>query len=226
MMTPEALARYFDHSMLRAYAQKKDFERLCAECAAYGFAMAAINSAPVRLCKDLLRGTPVHVGAAVGFPLGQTTPAIKLEEARQAIADGADEIDYVINIGRLKDREYAFIADEMNEIVSLCRGKGVISKAIFENCYLTDNEKAELCRIAREVKPDFIKTSTGFGTGGATLQDVDLMVRLTGGEVRVKAAGGVRTLDAALTLIDHGVSRIGTSAGAAIMEEMKNRLGL
>ena len=202
MMTPEALARYFDHSMLRAYAQKKDFERLCAECAAYGFAMAAINSAPVRLCKDLLRGTPVHVGAAVGFPLGQTTPAIKLEEARQAIAD------------------------EMNEIVSLCRGKGVISKVIFENCYLTDNEKAELCRIAREVKPDFIKTSTGFGTGGATLQDVDLMVRLTGGEVRVKAAGGVRTLDAALTLIDHGVSRIGTSAGVAIMEEMKNRLGL
>ena len=222
-ITPEALARYFDHSLLKAYAARGDFEKLCRESAAYGFAMVAVNSAPVALCRQLLGNAPVHVGAAIGFPLGQTTPAIKRLEAAQAIEDGADEIDYVINIGRLKDGDYAFLAAEMAGIVELCREKGVLSKVIFENCYLTRAEKEEMCRVALDVKPDFIKTSTGFGTGGATLEDVELMLRCTKGQIKVKAAGGVRTLDMALALIDRGVSRIGTSASVAIMEELKRK---
>lgn len=222
-MTPAKLASYFDHTQLRAYAVRSDFETLCRESAAYGFRMVAINPAPVALCKELLRGTDVHVGAAVGFPLGQNTTLVKCAETKDALENGADEIDYVINIGELKDRHYSAIADEMNQIVSLCRAHQATSKVIFENCYLTDAEKAELCRIALDVRPDYIKTSTGFGTGGATLEDVTLMLRLTHGEIKVKAAGGIRTLDTALTLIDMGVSRIGSTASVSIVEELKRR---
>ena len=158
-ITPAELAAYFDHTQLRAYAQRKDFEKLCAEAREYGFAMVAINPAPVSLCKDLLAGTSVHVGAAVGFPLGQSTPQVKKYETVDAIANGADEIDYVINITQLKEKNYDFIEHEMAGIVEECRGAGVISKVIFENCYLTEEEKRALCSIAREVRPDFIKTS-------------------------------------------------------------------
>ena len=174
-ITPAELAAYFDHTQLRAYAQRKDFEKLCAEAREYGFAMVAINPAPVSLCKDLLAGTSVHVGAAIGFPLGQSTPQVKKYEAVDAIANGADEIDYVINITQLKEKNYDFIEHEMAGIVEECRSAGAISKVIFENCYLTEEEKRALCSIAREVRPDFIKTSTGFGTGGATFEDVALM---------------------------------------------------
>lgn len=134
-ITPAELAAYFDHTQLRAYAQRKDFEKLCAEAREYGFAMVAINPAPVSLCKDLLAGTSVHVGAAVGFPLGQNTPKVKKYETVDAIANGADEIDYVINITQLKEKNYDFIEHEMAGIVEECRGAGVISKVIFENCY-------------------------------------------------------------------------------------------
>lgn len=137
-ITPAELAAYFDHTQLRAYAQRKDFEKLCAEAREYGFAMVAINPAPVSLCKELLAGTSVHVGAAVGFPLGQSTPKVKKYETVDAITNGADEIDYVINITQLKEKNYDFIEHEMAGIVEECRGAGVISKVIFENCYLTE----------------------------------------------------------------------------------------
>ena len=179
-ITPAELAAYFDHTQLRAYAQHKDFEKLCAEAREYGFAMVAINPAPVSLCKDLLAGTSVHVGAAIGFPLGQSTPQVKKYEAADAIANDADEIDYVINITQLKEKNYDFIEHEMAGIVEECRSAGAISKVIFENCYLTEEEKRALCSIAREVRPDFIKTSTGFGTGGATFEDVALMKKCVG----------------------------------------------
>ena len=142
-ITPAELAAYFDHTQLRAYAQRSDFEKLCAEAREYGFAMVAINPAPVSLCKDLLAGTSVHVGAAVGFPLGQSTPKVKKYETVDAIANGADEIDYVINITLLIEKTYDFIEHEMAGIVEECRGAGVISKVIFENCYLTEEEKAQ-----------------------------------------------------------------------------------
>lgn len=224
-MTAKELARYFDHTLLKAYATEEDFRAFCADCAAYGFAMAAINPAPVKLCKQLLRDTPVHVGAAVGFPLGQNTIETKLFETRDAIANGADEIDYVVNLTQLKAGNLDYVAREMDLVVSACREKGVLSKVIFENCYLTQEEKLALCAVAREVRPDFVKTSTGFGTGGATLEDVRLMLDHVGPDIRVKAAGGVRDLDTALTLIDMGVGRIGSTASIKIVEAFKAKFG-
>lgn len=219
-ITPEKLAGYFDHTQLRAYAAAADFEKVCAEAKKYGFAMVAVNPAPVAFCKRLLAGTNVHVGAAVGFPLGQNTIAAKVFETRDAIANGADEIDYVINITQLKEKNYDHVEREMADIVEVCRREGVLSKVIFENCYLTREEKLTLCAIAREVRPDYIKTSTGFGTGGAIFEDVALMKEAVGEAVKIKAAGGIRTLETALRMIDLGVSRIGSTASAAIVEEL------
>lgn len=220
-LTPEQLAAYFDHTQLRAYAVRKDFEKVCCEARQYGFAMVAINPAPMRLCKELLKDTGIHVGAAVGFPLGQSTIAAKVFETRDAIGNGADEIDYVVDITQLKERDFDFVREEMASIVGACREAGVISKAIFENCYLTREEKLSLCAIVREVRPDFIKTSTGFGTGGATFEDVELMKEAVGDSVRIKAAGGIRDLKTALGMIDRGVSRIGSTVSVAIVEELK-----
>ncbi len=219
-ITPEALAAYFDHTQLKAYAVKKDFEILCEESRKYGFKMVAINPAPVKMCKELLCGSAVHVGAAIGFPLGQTDIEVKRFEMIDAIDNGADEIDYVINQTQLKDKNYDYVEKEMHEIVSYCRSHQVISKVIFENCYLTQQEKEIMCQIAREVQPDFVKTATGFGTGGATIEDVLLMKRLVGDKIKVKAAGGIRTLDDALKMIDAGVSRIGSTASVKIVEEL------
>ena len=222
-MEKKDLAQMVDHTQLRAYAVTEDFEKLCKEAADYGFKMVAINSYPVKLCSKLLKGTGVHVGAAIGFPLGQTTIENKVHETKQAIEDGADEIDYVINIGRLKEKDYDYIEKEMTEIVKVCRENNILSKVIFENCYLTDEEKIKVSEIAVKVKPDFIKTSTGFGTGGATLEDVKLMKSVVKDEVKVKAAGGIRDLDTFLTMVEAGAERIGTSAGIEIMNEYDKR---
>lgn len=224
-MTASELARYFDHTLLKAYASTQDFRAFCDDCAKYQFAMAAINSAPVSLVKEMLRGTPVHVGAAIGFPLGQTTVETKAFETREAIRNGADEIDYVINITNLKDGKLDEIRREMETIVGICRENKVLSKVIFENCYLTQEEKLNLCAIAREVEPDYIKTSTGFGTGGATFEDVELMLKNAGSRVKVKAAGGVRTLEDALRLIDMGVGRIGSTASVKIVDAFREKYG-
>lgn len=224
-MTAKELAKYFDHTLLKAYAATEDFRAFCADCAKYDFAMAAINSAPVSLVKELLSNTTVHVGAAIGFPLGQTTIAVKKFETLDALQNGADEIDYVINITKVKDGDLDYIRREMEAVVSICREYGALSKVIFENCYLTDREKRNLCAVAREVEPDFIKTSTGFGTGGATLEDVELMIQNVGPRVRVKAAGGVRTLETALRLIEMGVGRIGSTASVSICEEYRQKTG-
>ena len=231
-LTPQSLAAYFDQTLLKAYVSDADFQAFCEEADRYGFAMVAINSVPVKKCKNWLKDSPVHVGAAIGFPLGQTTIEVKVFETEQAIADGADEIDYVINIVELKNRNLAYIEEEMRRIVEVCRRHNKISKVIFENCYLTDEEKRILCEIALKVRPDYIKTSTGFGTPpagvavGATLEDVRLMKSMVGDAIKVKAAGGVRTLAEARAMIEAGVSRIGTSAGVAIVEELKAELGL
>ena len=222
-MEKKDLAQMVDHTQLRAYAVTEDFEKLCKEAADYGFKMVAINSYPVKLCSRLLKGTGVHVGAAIGFPLGQTTIENKVHETKQAIEDGADEIDYVINIGRLKEKDYDYIEKEMTEIVKVCRENNILSKVIFENCYLTDEEKIKVSEIAVKVKPDFIKTSTGFGTGGATLEDVKLMKSVVKDEVKVKAAGGIRDLDTFLAMMEAGAERIGTSAGIEIMNEFDKR---
>lgn len=224
MIELKKLANMVDHTLLKADATTAGFERLCNEADTYGFKMVAINSFPVARCREFLKDSPVHVGAAIGFPLGQTTIATKVFEAMEAIENGADEIDYVINIGKLKDGEHNYIREEMKAIVDISRKNGIISKVILENCYLTDEEKIAVCKIAKEVKPDFVKTSTGFGTGGATVEDVALMKKIVGDEVKVKAAGGIRDLTTALKMIEAGAERLGTSSGIKIIEEYKKRL--
>ena len=222
-MTKEQLVKLFDHTCLYAYATEAHMKKLCDEARAYNFAMVAVNSVQVKLCKKFLKDTDVHVGAAIGFPLGQTTIASKVFETVDAIQNGADEIDYVINITELKDGNYDYIREEMRQIVAECRKANVISKVIFENCYLTQEEKEILCKIALEVKPDFIKTSTGFGTGGATLDDDKLMKSIVGDAVKVKAAGGVRDLETCMAMVEAGAERIGTSAAVKITEEFVSR---
>ena len=223
MVTVEQLANMIDHTNLQAFADDAAFEKLCDEAKKYNFKMVAINPAQTVRCKKKLEGSPVHVGAAIGFPLGQTTLECKIFETKDAIEKGADEIDYVINVAELKNKNYDYIKKEMEEIVKICREAGKTSKVIFENCYLTDDEKRKVAEIAKEVKPDFIKTSTGFGTGGATVEDVKLMKSVVGDEVKVKAAGGIRDLKTALAMIEAGAERLGTSAGVAIVEEYNNQ---
>lgn len=223
MVTVEQLANMIDHTNLKAFADDAAFEKLCDEAKKYNFKMVAINPAQTVRCKKKLEGSPVHVGAAIGFPLGQTTLECKIFETKDAIEKGADEIDYVINVAELKNKNYDYIKKEMEEIVKICREVGKTSKVIFENCYLTDDEKRKVAEIAKEVKPDFIKTSTGFGTGGATVEDVKLMKSVVGDEVKVKAAGGIRDLKTALAMIEAGAERLGTSAGVAIVEEYNNQ---
>lgn len=218
-LTRTALAGMMDHTFLKAYAEKADFEKLCGEAKEHGFAMVAINSSPVKLCKDLLEGTEVHVGAAISFPLGQTTIETKAFETEKAIADGADEIDYVLNIGELKMGHDDYIRKEMETIVGICRKHQVLSKVIFENCYLTKEEIRRAALIAKEVKPDFIKTSTGFGTSGALEEDVRLMKETVGDAVKVKAAGGIRDWETCRKMIEAGAERIGTSSSIKICDE-------
>ena len=223
MVTVEQLANMIDHTNLKAFADDAAFEKLCDEAKKYNFKMVAINPAQTVRCKKKLEGSPVHVGAAIGFPLGQTTLECKIFETKDAIEKGADEIDYVINVAELKNKNYDYIKKEMEEIVKICREAGKTSKVIFENCYLTDDEKRKVAEIAKEVKPDFIKTSTGFGTGGATVEDVKIIKSVVGDEVKVKAAGGIRDLKTALAMIEAGAERLGTSAGVAIVEEYNNQ---
>lgn len=224
-LTEKSLAKYFDHTFLKAYATKADFEKLCKEARELGTAMVAINSAQVCLCKELLKGCDVHVGAAISFPLGQTVLDIKVEETKKAIQDGADEIDYVINIGEAKMGHWDYIEEEMRQITEICRAQHVISKVIFENCYLEKDEIKMLAEIAKKVKPDYIKTSTGFGTGGATIEDVRLMKETVGDDVKVKAAGGVRDWETCKAMIEAGAERIGTSSSIIILEGFRSERG-
>lgn len=219
--TKQTLAKTFDHTFLKAYATNADLERLCQQAKEIGAAMVAINTEWTKFCKEQLKGSDVHVGAAISFPLGQSGLKSKLDECRNAIEDGADEIDYVIHIGKAKMHDWDYLKKEMEEMVSLCHASNKICKAIFENCYLEKEEIKALAEIAKEVKPDFIKTSTGFGTGGATVEDVKLMVETVQGEVKVKAAGGIRDWKTCKAMLDAGAQRIGTSSSLKILEEFE-----
>ena len=209
----------FDHTLLKPYVSSKEMEEFCIEAKSLNPMMVAVNSAQVKLCKEILKDTDIHVGAAISFPLGQTTIEVKKYETEKSILDGADEIDYVINITKLKDKDYDYIEEEMKEIVTICKKYNVISKVIFENCYLTKDEIIILCNIAKKVKPDYIKTSTGFGTNGARKEDVELMKSIVGDTVKIKAAGGIRDWNTCKEMIEAGASRIGTSSSFKILEE-------
>ena len=219
--TPGQVAAMIDHTNLKAYATRKDFQKLCDEARRYGFKSVAVNTYPVKMCREMLASSGVLTGAAVAFPLGQTTVRTKLAEAANAIADGCQEFDYVLNVGRLKEHDYAYIEEEMAAMTALARGAGVCCKVIFETCYLTEEEIAEAAKIASRVRPDFVKTSTGFGTAGAAAEHVALMKRFAGPAVQVKAAGGIRCWADAKAMLEAGATRLGTSSGVRIIEELR-----
>lgn len=214
--------KIFDHTILKPSTTEEQLKKVCDDAIKYGFCSVAVNTGMVKKCAEFLNNSGVLVDAAVGFPLGITTVEVKAFETEQAIENGADEIDYVTNIGKIKQGDTDYIRREMKTITDICRKHGVTSKVIFENCYLTDEEKTELCKIAKEIKPDFIKTSTGFGPSSATVHDVKLMKDAVGSDVKVKAAGGVRTLADCLAMIEAGAERIGCSNSPAIADEYKN----
>jgi len=218
-ISAEKLAGMIDHTLLKANARKEDFERLCQEAVKYGFKSVMVNSGFVPLCRDLLKNKPVLVGATVSFPLGQCSIETKIFEAINAIEAGAAEIDYVINISRMKDGDLAYIREEMARITEACHKANAVVKAILETCYLEPEEIRQLCQIALNVRPDFIKTSTGFGPYGARLDDLAIMKETVGDAVKIKASGGIRDLKSALEMIKAGADRIGTSSGVNIIEE-------
>ena len=217
----DQLAQMIDHTNLKPYASREDMKLLCDEAKAYHFKMVAINQVQSALCSDYLTGSDVAIGAAISFPLGQTSIETKVFETKNAIAIGATEIDYVINLTEVKAKNWEYLKQEMEQIVAICREKQVISKVIFENAYLTEEEKIALCKIAKEVEPDFIKTSTGFAPSGATFEDVKLMKEQVGEKVKVKAAGGIRDAETFKKMLACGAERIGTSSGMAIIDALK-----
>ena len=218
-LTREKVAAMIDHTNLKANATREDIRRLCDEAKTYHFASVMVNSAFTAFCREQVAGSGVLVGTVAGFPLGQMSTAAKVFEAETAIADGADEIDYVVNVSDVKDGKWDLVRSEMEKITAACHGRGAGCKVIFENCYLTKEEIARLAAIAAEVKPDFIKTSTGFGTGGATGEDVRIMKETVRGAVKVKAAGGIRDWASCRAMIEAGAERIGASAGKQILEQ-------
>lgn len=218
--TVKEVAGMIDHTNLKAFATREDFQKLCDEAVQYGFKSVAINTYPVAMCREMLRGTEVLTGAAISFPLGQMTIATKVAEAKNAIADGCQEFDYVLNVGKVKEHDYAYIEEEMRQMVAAAREAGICVKVIFETCYLTEEEIIEVAKIASHIRPDFVKTSTGFGNAGAKAEHVRLMKKYAGPDVQVKAAGGIRSWETAREMLEAGATRLGTSSGIRIIEEM------
>lgn len=210
------IAKYIDHTALAANATKEKIEALCNEAKEYGFASVCVNSCYVPLCAKLLAGTGVNVCTVVGFPLGAMSTAAKAFEASQAVKDGATEVDMVINIGALKDKDYDYVREDIKRVKESCQGK--LLKVIIETCLLTDEEKEAACRLAMEAQADYVKTSTGFSTGGAKVEDVAIMRRVVGDRLGVKASGGIRDYKTAKAMIDAGASRLGCSSGIAIVK--------
>jgi deoxyribose-phosphate aldolase len=223
-MTVEELAKKIDQTLLKPYATQDELRHHCQTAMRYGFKTVAINNAPVPFCHALLRDSDVLCDAAVSFPLGQSTIETKVFETEDVIEKGAGEVDYVVNLVAVKSGDWDYVEEEMRRIVAVCNRHQVTSKVIFENCYLTDEEKRKLCQVALRVRPTFIKTATGFGTGGATLEDVRLMKACVGDAIQIKAAGGIRSAKDALAFLEAGADRLGTSAGVTIVEEYRQML--
>lgn len=211
--------KFIDHTLLKASATEQDIQKLCSEAIQYDFKSVCVNPAYVNLASKLLENTDVLVCTVIGFPLGANTKEIKALEAMDAIRNGADEIDMVINIGKAKAHDYAYIEEEIKMVVAASAGK--TTKVIIETCYLTDEEKVACCLAAKNAHATFVKTSTGFGTGGATPEDIHLMREAVGPEMGVKASGGVRTLQDLEVMVENGATRIGASSGVAIMQNIQ-----
>jgi deoxyribose-phosphate aldolase len=218
---PASVAGLIDHTLLKPDATRNEIDDLCREAAQFGFATVCVNPAWVALAARRLAGTPVGVCSVVGFPLGATTADVKGYETRRAIFDGAREIDMVINIGALKSADLHTVERDIEAVVAPCRDCGVLSKVIIEAALLTDDEKVTACTLAKAAGADYVKTSTGFGPGGATAADVALMRRVVGAGMGVKAAGGVRDLDALKAMVAAGATRVGASAGVKIIQQAR-----
>jgi deoxyribose-phosphate aldolase len=215
----ENIASYIDHTLLKQDATQAQIIQLCAEAREYQFASVCVNPTYVKLCAQLLRGSGVDTCTVVGFPLGATTEAVKVFETWEVIDLGATEVDMVINIGALKAKNYAAVLDDIAAVTEAAHEGGAIVKVIIEAAMLTDEEKVIACQLCQSAGVEFVKTSTGFGPGGATVEDVALMRQTVGPDMGVKAAGGIRTLQDAQAMIAAGATRIGASAGIAIVEE-------
>jgi deoxyribose-phosphate aldolase len=220
---PDGVAGVIDHTLLKPDASKGDIEKLCREAAEFKFATVCVNPVWVAHAAVRLRGTSVKVCSVVGFPLGATTADVKHYETRRAIYDGAAEIDMVINVGALKSGDLRTVERDIEAVVEPCRQCGVVSKVIIEAALLTDEEKVTACTLSKAAGADFVKTSTGFGPGGATAADVALMRRVVGADMGVKAAGGVRDLEGLKAMVAAGATRVGASAGVRIVQESKGQ---
>jgi deoxyribose-phosphate aldolase len=213
-------AAMIDHTLLKAESTQTQVQQICEEAKQYGFASVCVNPTWVKFSAEQLAGTDVLVCTVIGFPLGANTSAVKAFETKDAIANGAGEIDMVINIGALKDGNYDLVREDIKAVVDAANG--TLVKVIIETCLLTDEEKVKACELAVEAGADFVKTSTGFSTGGATAEDIALMRKTVGPDLGVKASGGVRSLEDMNKMIENGATRIGASSGVAIMNGLKS----
>jgi deoxyribose-phosphate aldolase len=218
------VARMIDHSLLQPTLTDADLEAGCRLARDYGVASVCIKPYAVPLAAKLLQGSAVAVGTTVGFPQGSHTTAVKVAEARRAMDDGATELDMVVNIGKVLSQDWDYVADDIRAVVETAHAGRTLVKVIFENCFLQSQHKERLCRLCGEVGADFVKTSTGYGDGGATDDDLRLMRRCSPPQVQVKAAGGIRTFDRLLAVRSLGVSRVGATATKIILEEARTRL--
>jgi deoxyribose-phosphate aldolase len=225
MPTDGSLPHMIDHTLLKPDATQDQIAQLCYEARKYGFASVCVNPTNVSLCTQLLKGSGVPVCTVVGFPLGATSTEVKVFEAQQAIRDGATEVDMVINVGALKSRDYELVERDVASVARACHAGNAILKVIIEAALLTDEEKVVACQLVKVASADFVKTSTGFGPGGATLEDVTLMRRVVGPTMGVKAAGGIRTYEDAQKMIAAGATRIGASASVKIVQEGARQVG-
>jgi deoxyribose-phosphate aldolase len=225
VLTYDGIAKRIDHSLLGPALSSAEMEDGCRLALRYGVASVCIKPGAVGLAVGILKGSAVAVGTTIGFPHGGHTTKVKVFEARQAMADGATELDMVINIGQAKGGEWNAVSAEIAAVTAAAHDGGSIVKVIFENCFLNDEQKVRLCQICGEVGADYVKTSTGYGTGGATMDDLRLMRRSSPPHVKLKAAGGLRTLDAMIEAAEIGCDRIGASRTAEILDELKVRLG-
>lgn len=216
-MKKEEIAKMIDHTVLKADTTEEQVRKVCREALDNNFASVCINPGYVKLAASLLEGSEVKVCTVIGFPLGANTSRVKAFETTEAINEGAQEVDMVINVGKLKDKDYDYIREDIKAVVEASKGKA-LTKVILETCLLTNEEKVIACKLAKEAGANFVKTSTGFSTGGATYEDIKLMRETVGPELGVKASGGVRSYQDAISLIEAGASRIGASSSIAICE--------
>ncbi len=213
--------KYIDHTLLKADAKKEDIKKLCEEAIKHDFKSVCVNPGFVKYAKELLEDSNVLVCTVIGFPLGANTSETKGFETKDAYNNGVDEVDMVINISALKDHDYDYVLNDIKEVVKNASGKTV--KVIVETCYLTEQEKEKICKIVLESGADFIKTSTGFGTGGATAEDISLFNKIIQGKIGIKASGGVRNYEDAMLMISNGATRLGTSGGVNIVQGLENK---